>query len=136
MRTNDVCYQGHFKCAERAGTAAGRYSIPYRTEGGTVGFFCSFFLEGDYLPSGSAFESAARRKPTDTFHYIKHPVNTEHSGTRPVSAGLHAINLIDARIHFSPLNIIFFQLFSLGLNVFSVRQPDLNIIHGAYFYTQ
>lgn len=39
----------------------GRYSIPYCTEGGTVGFFCSFFLEGDYLPSGSAFESAARR---------------------------------------------------------------------------
>lgn len=102
MRTNDVCYQGHFKCAERAGAAAGRYSIPYCTEGGTVGFFCSFFLEGDYLPSGSAFESAARRKPTDTFHYIKHPVNTVHSGTRPVSAGLHAINIIDARIIFFP----------------------------------
>lgn len=100
-------------------------------------FFVLFSLEGDYLPSGSAFESAARRKPTDTFHYIKHPVNTVHSGTRPVSAGLHAINIIDARIHPPPLNIIFFfQLFSLGLNVFSVRQPDLNIIHGAYFYTQ
>lgn len=50
MRTNDVCYQGHFKCAERAGAAAGRYSIPYCTEGGTVGFFCSFLLEGIIFP--------------------------------------------------------------------------------------
>lgn len=53
MRTNDVCYHYIiiiFKCAERAGTAAGRYSIPYCTEGGTVGFFVLFSLKGIIFP--------------------------------------------------------------------------------------
>lgn len=46
-------------------------------------FFGSFFFERDYLLSVLAFESAARQT-----NVIKLKI---HSGTRPVSAGLHAV---------------------------------------------
>lgn len=54
-------------------------------------FFLFLFFLRDCLFSVLAFESAATNKPTDTWHKIKHPVNTVHSGTTPVSAGLHVV---------------------------------------------